>query len=157
MRIFVTILVLIVMLGILISTHEAGHLWAAKRFGVYCFEYSVGFGPTLISSKKWTKPLIHLGKKEEVKPDENGFVHAEKEELVASDTPSKYDGITKASKACNNRSVSALYPVKTTYSCKPLSDTYFSQLSRLLPSPTSISFIDGIASVNFCTTLSKNS
>lgn len=89
MRIFVTILVLIVMLGILISTHEAGHLWAAKRFGVYCFEYSVGFGPALISSKKWTKPLIRLGKKEEVKPDENGFVHAEKEELVASDTPSK--------------------------------------------------------------------
>ncbi len=52
MHIFVTILILIVMLGILISTHEAGHLLVAKRFGVYCDEYSIGFGPKLFSHKK---------------------------------------------------------------------------------------------------------
>lgn len=52
MHIFVTILILIVMLGILISTHEAGHLLMAKRFGVYCDEYSIGFGPKLFSHKK---------------------------------------------------------------------------------------------------------
>lgn len=52
MHIFVTVIVLLVMLGILISTHEAGHLFMAKRFGVYCDEYSIGFGPKLFSHKK---------------------------------------------------------------------------------------------------------
>ena len=52
MHIFVTILVLIVMLGILISAHEAGHLFVAKRFNVYCDEYSIGFGPKLFSHKR---------------------------------------------------------------------------------------------------------
>ncbi len=52
MHIFVTIIILLVMLGILISTHEAGHLLVAKRFGVYCDEYSIGFGPKIFSRKK---------------------------------------------------------------------------------------------------------
>ena len=52
MHIFVTILILIVMLGILVSAHEAGHLFMAKRFGVYCDEYSIGFGPKLFSHKR---------------------------------------------------------------------------------------------------------
>jgi membrane-associated protease RseP (regulator of RpoE activity) len=52
MQIFLTILVLIVMLGILIATHEAGHLFMAKKFGVYCEEYSIGFGPKLFSHKR---------------------------------------------------------------------------------------------------------
>ncbi len=52
MHIFVTILILIVMLGVLISAHEAGHLFMAKRFGVYCDEYSIGFGPKLFSHKR---------------------------------------------------------------------------------------------------------
>ncbi len=52
MHVFVTIIILLVMLGILISTHEAGHLFMAKRFGVYCDEYSIGFGPKIFSHKK---------------------------------------------------------------------------------------------------------
>lgn len=52
MHIVVTIIILIVMLGILISAHEAGHLLMAKKFGVYCDEYSIGFGPKLFSHKK---------------------------------------------------------------------------------------------------------
>jgi membrane-associated protease RseP (regulator of RpoE activity) len=52
MQIFLTILVLILMLGILVSSHEAGHLVMAKCFNVYCLEYSIGFGPKLISHKK---------------------------------------------------------------------------------------------------------
>lgn len=51
MNTFITILVLIVMLGILISTHELGHLLVAKAFNVYCLEYSIGFGPKLFSWK----------------------------------------------------------------------------------------------------------
>lgn len=52
MQIFLTILVLIVMLGILIAAHEAGHLFMAKKFGVYCEEYSIGFGPKLFSHRR---------------------------------------------------------------------------------------------------------
>ena len=46
------ILLFIVCLSILIMIHEAGHLVAAKAFKVYCFEYSIGFGPKLFSKKR---------------------------------------------------------------------------------------------------------
>lgn len=49
MDVFLTILVLIVILVILIATHELGHLAVAKAFNVYCLEYSIGFGPKLFS------------------------------------------------------------------------------------------------------------
>ena len=39
-------------LSILIMIHEAGHLSAAKAFKVYCFDYSVGFGPALFRKKR---------------------------------------------------------------------------------------------------------
>jgi membrane-associated protease RseP (regulator of RpoE activity) len=52
MQIFLTILILIVMLGILIAAHEAGHLALAKAFNVYCLEYSIGFGPKIFSHTK---------------------------------------------------------------------------------------------------------
>ena len=52
MQIFVTIIVMIVMLGILISTHELGHLAVAKAYNVYCLEYSIGIGPAIFKHKK---------------------------------------------------------------------------------------------------------
>jgi len=52
MQIFITILILLLMLGILVSAHEAGHLAMAKAFNVYCLEYSIGFGPKLFSKKR---------------------------------------------------------------------------------------------------------
>ncbi len=51
MNTVITVIVLIVMLGILISTHELGHLMVAKAFNVYCPEFSIGFGPKLFSWK----------------------------------------------------------------------------------------------------------
>ena len=42
----------IVCLSLLISIHELGHLAAAKAFKVYCFEYSIGFGPKIFSKKR---------------------------------------------------------------------------------------------------------
>ncbi len=48
----VNILIVIVMLGVLIAIHEAGHLATAKAFHVYCFEYSIGMGPKLFSHKR---------------------------------------------------------------------------------------------------------
>lgn len=52
MQVFITILILVIMIGILISMHELGHLVVAKAFNVYCFEYSIGFGPRLFHHKK---------------------------------------------------------------------------------------------------------
>ncbi len=46
------ILLFILCLSILICIHEAGHLTAAKIFKVYCFEYSIGFGPKIFSFKR---------------------------------------------------------------------------------------------------------
>ena len=52
MNVVITILILILMLGILLLTHELGHLLLAKGFNVFCLEYSIGFGPKLFSWKK---------------------------------------------------------------------------------------------------------
>ena len=46
------ILLFILCLSSLIMVHEAGHLAMAKAFKVYCFEYSIGFGPKLFSRKR---------------------------------------------------------------------------------------------------------
>lgn len=52
MDIFIAIIEIIIILGLLISLHEAGHLSMAKAFHVYCFEYSIGFGPALLHKKR---------------------------------------------------------------------------------------------------------
>lgn len=64
----VGIILFIVALSVLIGIHELGHLCAAKLFHVYCFNYSIGFGPKLLSSKRskkhetiWTLRAIPLG------------------------------------------------------------------------------------------------
>ena len=52
LRILLTVVILLILLGILISAHEAGHLLTAKLFGVYCDEYSIGFGPKIFSHRR---------------------------------------------------------------------------------------------------------
>ncbi len=54
LTILVSILEIIVILGVLISLHEAGHLGMAKAFHVYCYEYSIGFGPKMLRTKRKT-------------------------------------------------------------------------------------------------------
>ena len=49
---FLYILLFIVCLSTLIMIHELGHLAVAKAIKVYCFEYSIGFGPKLFSKKR---------------------------------------------------------------------------------------------------------
>ena len=46
------ILLFVFCLSTLIMIHEAGHLAAAKIFNVYCFDYSIGFGPALLHVKR---------------------------------------------------------------------------------------------------------
>lgn len=49
------ILLFILSLSCLIIIHELGHLLVAKTFKVYCHEFSIGFGPKIISKKRKNK------------------------------------------------------------------------------------------------------
>lgn len=44
-----TLIYFILMLGIIVFIHELGHFFWAKKSGVYCYEFSLGFGPKLFS------------------------------------------------------------------------------------------------------------
>lgn len=50
--VIVYIIIMLLILCVLISLHELGHLSMAKLFKVYCFEYSIGFGPKLLHVKR---------------------------------------------------------------------------------------------------------
>lgn len=47
MNFFIGILAFILMLGVIIMIHEAGHFMAARAFGVHCHEFAFGMGPTI--------------------------------------------------------------------------------------------------------------
>lgn len=59
------IIYFILVLSVIIVIHELGHLLAAKAFGVYCYEFSLGMGPKLFSIQgketKYTLRLIPIG------------------------------------------------------------------------------------------------
>ena len=42
-----TIVYFLLMLGVLIAIHEAGHMLVAKAFNIYVREFSIGFGPVI--------------------------------------------------------------------------------------------------------------
>ena len=47
-----TVIIFIIILAILIFTHELGHFSAAKKFGIRVDEFGFGFPPKLLSFKK---------------------------------------------------------------------------------------------------------
>lgn len=52
-----TIIYFLILLSVVVMIHEAGHLIAAKVFGVYCYEYSLGMGPAVYQKK--TKETVY--------------------------------------------------------------------------------------------------
>lgn len=50
----------VLVLGLVILVHEAGHFWAAKIFGVYAPRFAIGFGPALWR-KKWGETEYVIG------------------------------------------------------------------------------------------------
>lgn len=52
MDFILNLLVFALVLGIIVLIHELGHLLAAKAFGVYCHEFSIGMGPAIATIKK---------------------------------------------------------------------------------------------------------
>lgn len=86
LQVLLNIVIFIVCLSIVVCIHEAGHLIAAKSFKVYCFEYSIGFGPKILHKKfkhKRKKPLYEA--KKEVKT-ENTQVMVETEPVCDVET-----------------------------------------------------------------------
>lgn len=49
---FLTVLAAIFCFGIIITIHEAGHFFVAKKSGIRVLEFAIGMGPALISKQK---------------------------------------------------------------------------------------------------------
>ena len=62
MNIFGTVAAFIVALGILVTVHEFGHFWVARRCGVKVIRFSIGFGKALWrrTDKKGTEYVIAM-------------------------------------------------------------------------------------------------
>ncbi|WP_096189090.1 RIP metalloprotease RseP [Evansella halocellulosilytica] len=60
-----TLIAIIIIFGLLVFIHELGHLIFAKRAGILCREFAIGFGPKIFSFKKdettYTIRLLPLG------------------------------------------------------------------------------------------------
>lgn len=72
---------LIVALGILVTFHEFGHYWVARRCGVKVLRFSVGFGKPLWMRKgkdgtEWVVAAIPLGGYVKMLDEREGDVHA---------------------------------------------------------------------------------
>jgi regulator of sigma E protease len=52
MVVFQNVLWLLVLIGVMIILHEAGHFWAARWFGVRVETFSIGFGPRLLGIRR---------------------------------------------------------------------------------------------------------
>ena len=52
MNFIITLLILILILGLIITIHEFGHFISAKKSGVYVEEFAIGMGPAIWKSKK---------------------------------------------------------------------------------------------------------
>ena len=47
-----TLIYFIIILGVTVFIHELGHFLFAKKYGVYCYEFSLGMGPKLYSFRR---------------------------------------------------------------------------------------------------------
>lgn len=68
LTVLLNIVIFVLCLSLVVCIHEAGHLMMAKLFNVYCFEYSIGFGPKIFRKKfthrKKKKPLYEANEPE---------------------------------------------------------------------------------------------
>ena len=52
MNFLITLLILIIILGLLVTVHEFGHFIAAKKLGVYVYEFCIGMGRKVCGLKR---------------------------------------------------------------------------------------------------------
>lgn len=91
--VIISILALIVTLGILITFHEFGHFWVARRLGVKVLRFSVGFGKPLwlrrgqIDDTEFTVTAIPLGGYVRMLDEREGEVAAEERDRAFNRQP----------------------------------------------------------------------
>ena len=82
MNFLLQIVYFVFLLGIIVLIHELGHFLSAKRFGVYCGEFSIGMGPVLLKKQvgetQYSLRLLPIGgfvsmagEEDDTKKDEN--------------------------------------------------------------------------------------
>ena len=64
MNIVIGLIAFVFMLGVIVLIHEYGHYIAAKKFGVYVREFSLGMGPALWQKQGKEKREREGGKEE---------------------------------------------------------------------------------------------
>lgn len=107
MQIVETILALALTLGILVTLHEAGHFWVARRCGVKVLRFSVGFGKPLFSwydrhGTEFAVAAIPLGGYVKMLDEREGPVPDElKDQAFNSKSPSKRIAIAAAGPVAN--------------------------------------------------------
>lgn len=107
MQIVETVLALILTLGILVTLHEAGHFWVARRCGVKVLRFSVGFGKPLFSwydrqGTEFAVAAIPLGGYVKMLDEREGPVPEElKDQSFNSKSPSKRIAIAAAGPIAN--------------------------------------------------------
>lgn len=57
MSYLVTIIAFIIVFGVLVTVHEYGHMFFAKRAGIMCPEFAIGMGPKFLVLENET--LLH--------------------------------------------------------------------------------------------------
>ena len=95
LKIFLDILGFIFALGIIVFIHELGHFSVAKFFGLYVNEFSLGFGPILLSHKsketRYSLRAIPLGGFVSVVGEEDDKLTPNEDEYI---DPTLYEGRT---------------------------------------------------------------
>ncbi len=88
MNFIITLIILIIILGIIVFIHELGHFLAAKKIGVYVYEFSVGMGPKILSFKRkndetiYSLRLLPLGGFTALASDEENSKGLKKEQIL---------------------------------------------------------------------------
>ncbi|MFP3979080.1 RIP metalloprotease RseP [Marinobacter sp. KMM 10035] len=107
MQIIQTVLALALTLGILVTLHEYGHFWVARRCGVKVLRFSVGFGKPLFSwydrhGTEFAIAAIPLGGYVKMLDEREGPVPEEiRDQAFTSKPPSQRIAIAAAGPAAN--------------------------------------------------------
>lgn len=57
---FISLLAFVVALGILVTVHEFGHFWVARKLGVKVLRFSIGFGKPLLRYRRKNDPTEYI-------------------------------------------------------------------------------------------------
>lgn len=107
MQLIQTILALVVTLGILVTIHEFGHFWVARRCGVKVLRFSVGFGKPFYSwydkhGTEFAIAAIPLGGYVKMLDEREGPVpEGERDQAFTSKPPSQRIAIAAAGPVAN--------------------------------------------------------